>query len=227
MRAPYGAGLQPPGLRGGRSGGRPGGAGGGPRGGGGLLRLASSARCLASSATCCPNSRPCWPGGPVAPGGPGGGAAAGFFGSLGSLSLSFLSVSDGFAGAGAGCAGLGSGILRTISSGTFASGSTMTRIVTSRSSRFGAGDVCANAIGRLSTSTNPRRRTNRMMPLLVMQCHPLSATCIATLTRRVRPSCSITATTRPSPGERATTGSDNRFAPCVSEASHSISCSSS
>ena len=47
------------------------------------------------------------------------------------------------------------------------------------------------------------------------------------LTRRVRPWCSITATTRPSPGVRAMTGSDSRFAPSLSEVSHSISCSSS
>src|SRR6185503_20476372 len=53
---------------------------------------------------------------------------------------------------------------------------------------------------------------------------PGAATCSATFRRRVRPSCSISATTLPSPGVRPITGSDNRFAPRVSEVFHSISC---
>src|SRR5690349_6509821 len=49
-------------------------------------------------------------------------------------------------------------------------------------------------------------------------------TCIATLTRRVFPWCSISATMRPSPVSRAITGSESRLAPGVSVVCHSTSC---
>jgi hypothetical protein len=42
--------------------------------------------------------------------------------------------------------GLGGGILRTISSGTFVSGSTRIRIVTARPSRLSAVGVCASTV---------------------------------------------------------------------------------
>jgi hypothetical protein len=180
MQRPRGAVLQPPGRGGGPMGGLPGGGFGGPigglpgggfggpggldrPGGSGLFLRASSERCFACSAICWPTSRLC-PGGPEArslPFAPG---------SPGLPDLSDLSVS--LAGGLAGCVGFGSGILRTISSGTFASGSTMTRIVTSRSSLLRAGGVCAYTTEVMRTATSSSRAA-RMMPSLLMQCHPV------------------------------------------------------
>ena len=72
-----------------------------------------------------------------------------------------------------------------------------------------------------------RRRARRMMPSLLMRCHPW-------VPRRAMPrsgdESGLGARSPPRPVRRpvarAITGSDSRFAPCVSEVVHSISCCS-